>query len=205
LLKLAKKHGVQLAGGDTAQSPGGVLADIIVVGTAEKGTVLLRSGARPGDQIYVTGALGESAAILRALQQGQIKQGDVFPQPRIAVGQWLSGGGIASAAIDISDGLSTDLSHICEESGAGAVIEADLVPIHPAARRRGKLSFDLALHGGEDYELLFTAAAKFQLPRKIAAVAVTRIGEIVRGKTMSIIECGKRRILKPHGWEHFKD
>ena len=201
-LNLAKKYKVQLAGGDTAQSPAGVLADVMVVGSVAKGTALLRSGASVGDQIYVTGALGESAAALRLLSQSKVKRRDVFPEPRIAVGEWLRKHSVASACIDISDGISTDLAHICEESGVGAVIDAETIPIHPAALR-STTPLDLALHGGEDYELLFTAPPAKRVPGRIDSVSITRIGEIVRGRRMQIVRAGQKSILASRGWEHF--
>lgn len=211
LLKLAGRHRVQLAGGDTSRSRSGVLADIVVAGSVERGKALLRSGAKPGDQIYVTGALGESAAALRLLSDGKVKRRDVFPDPRISVGEWLQRKRIASAAIDISDGLSTDLLHICEESGVGATIEAEAVPIHPAAQKldRGRAiignPLELALHGGEDYELLFTAPKSRRTPPKIAGVRTTRIGEIVRCSGLAVVYRGRRTTLKPQGWEHFRN
>lgn len=212
LLKLAGEYGVELAGGDTAQSPAGVLADIMVVGSVEKGTALLRSGGRAGDHIYVTGSLGESAAALQLLSQGKTKRRDVFPEPRIAAGDWLRKNRVASACIDISDGLSTDLSHICEESRVGARIAMEAVPIHPAALKlahargagSGSGALDLALHGGEDYELLFTAPRKKQVPQRVAGVKVTHIGEIVRERELRITSQGRETILRPRGWEHFR-
>jgi thiamine-monophosphate kinase len=200
---------VELAGGDTAQWPAGLLADVVVVGRATSGTALLRSGAKPNDQIYVTGELGESAAALCLLRGRKIRKRDVFPKPRIAIGEWLRTNRIASAAIDISDGLSTDLAHICRESGVGAVLEAEAIPIHAAAqnlRRDGgrDLPLDLALHGGEDYELLFTAPRSQRVPPRIAGVKITRIGEVVtRTKKMSIVRQGQKEVLLPRGWEHF--
>lgn len=199
LLRLARAHGVELAGGDTAESPRGVLADIMVIGGMKRGQALRRSGAKGGDLIYVTGELGESAATLHLLTTGKIKRRDVFPQPRIAVGEWLAQKRIATAAIDISDGLSTDLSHICEESGVGAAIDAEAIPIHPSA---GKL--ESALHGGEDYELLFTAPKSKRVPRRIAGVKITRIGEVLSRKKMYLVQNGKKNTLEPQGWEHFQ-
>jgi thiamine-monophosphate kinase len=215
LLTLAKRHRVELAGGDTAQSPDRVLADITVLGSVGRNRALRRSGARVGDQIYVTGELGESAATLHLLTQRTLQRRDLFPQPRIAVGQWLSKRQIASATIDISDGLSTDLSHICEESGVGAVIEAEAIPIHSTARKVGNqterrtppfgdCALNLALHGGEDYELLFTAPGLKRVQRRIAGVKITRIGEIVRGSKMHLLRSGKKQAIVPFGWEHFR-
>src|SRR5271157_1271619 len=127
LLKLAKRCSVTLAGGDTAQSPDGILADIAVLGTVPAGEAILRSGAKSGDLIYVTGLLGEPVADLNRLFRGEklparAHRKHFYPQPRVKVGQYLREQKLASAMIDISDGLSTDLSHICEESGVGAVI-----------------------------------------------------------------------------------
>ncbi|HVH87672.1 MAG TPA: thiamine-phosphate kinase, partial [Terriglobales bacterium] len=204
LLRLARRHQVDLAGGDTAQSSTGLLADITVLGSIKKGRALRRSGARAGDQIYVTGALGESAAALKLLSTGKIKKRDVFPKPRIAVGQWLVQNRIASACIDISDGLSTDLSHMCEESGVGAVIDAGAIPLQGAARTLND-ALDLALHGGDDYELLFTVPkSKRLLPPRIAGAKITRVGEIVRRRRMALLRNGKTENLVARGWEHFE-
>jgi len=202
LLALAGKHKVKLAGGDTAQSPGGVLADITVLGSVPRGKALLRSGARAGDRIYVTGELGESAAALELLSAGKIRRRDVLPQPRIAVGRWLREKSIASSAIDISDGLSTDLWHICEESGVGAVIEAAAIPIHPSARALSH-GLELALNGGEDYELLFTAAQINRIPSRVGGVKITRIGAITRVGSIALLHNGKKRPLLARGWQHF--
>jgi len=203
LLELANRHEVELAGGDTSQSPGGVLADITVVGNAPTGKALRRSGARVGDRIYVTGALGESAAALQLLTQKKIRRRDIFPEPRIAVGEWLVKSGIATSCIDISDGLSTDLAHICEESGVGAIVSAAAIPVHPSA---GKLhnALGLALHGGEDYELLFAAARNARVPAQIAGLQVTRIGEITSASTVRLSQNGTTVALPPTGWEHFR-
>jgi len=130
LLNLADRYSVLLAGGDTAQSPGGVMADIVVLGSVPSGKAILRSGAKPGDLIYVTGNLGSSHESLTRLRNGKKLQPrshhkHFYPEPRIAIGQFLREKKLASAMIDISDGLSTDLAHICEESGVGAVLDAD--------------------------------------------------------------------------------
>ena len=158
LLKLAKQYSVTLAGGDTAQSPDGILADIIVLGSVPKGKAILRSGARPGDSLYVTGTLGLSVAALHKLRSGKKLKPSAhprhfYPDPRIAVGQYLRDKKLATAMIDTSDGLSSDLRHICDESKVGAVIDQTLLPVVT-----GRDRFRNALHGGEDYELLFTAS-----------------------------------------------
>jgi thiamine-monophosphate kinase len=223
LLALANAHKTALAGGDLSESPI-PLADIVLVGSVPAGKALLRSGARPGEVVYVTGTLGGSAAgLARLAEMGEppagsakrrripratsISGGDerlalhLYPQPRIAQGLWLRRRGIASAAIDLSDGLSIDITHLCEESGVAAEIDAALLPIHPAA------TLEQALHGGEDYELLFTAPASARVPKAIAGVPVTRIGRILKrgGKRASVTlnRAEGARPLHPAGWQHF--
>ena len=206
-LKLAKRYSVPLAGGDTAQSPDGILADIVVLGSVPAGKVVLRSGARPGDLIYVTGTLGAAMADLEQLRAGkklrpQSHRKHFYPEPRVAVGEFLQEKKLVSAMIDISDGLSTDLSHICEESRVGAVIHEDGIP----AGVRGKDALRFALHGGDEYELLFTASPERLVPKQVAGVPITRIGEIVRGRQIKLtLRNGNREILRPGGWEHFKN
>lgn len=206
LLRLAKQHNVPLAGGDTTHSPGRILADIIVLGSVPRGKAILRSGAKPGDGIYVTGALGGAAAETNFLYQkglNSARKSEAVPQPRIAIGQFLREHRIATAMIDISDGLSTDLSHICEESGVGAIIRGDAIPRSRFRGREVDLAF--ALHGGDAYELLFTARKGTTVPEKIADIPIVKIGEVVRGKTMTLIDSDDRRSsLKPQGWEHFR-
>lgn len=207
LLKLAAEFSVPLAGGDISESPNGILADIVVAGAVPKGKAILRSGARPGDRIYVTGRLGESAAALVALRTGRrIKAADFprhfSPEPRVKIGLHLQRSGLASAMIDLSDGLSTDLGHLCEESAVGAEIYSAAIPHALAGRQGGEVPLDLALHGGEDYELLFTSAKR--VPSKIAGVKVTEIGRVIRGNRMLLIDESGARKLRPKGWEHFR-
>jgi thiamine-monophosphate kinase len=206
---LARTFEVTLAGGDTAESPGGVLADIVVVGSVPKGTAIRRSGARPGDRIYLTGELGGSAATLELLSTGRkLRPGD-FPQhfhplPRIEVGQWLRQRKLASAMIDISDGLSTDLSHICEESHVGAEILAEAIPRPAIGKPAHKVDLNFTLHGGDDYELLFTVPGGKRVPTRIAGVPITQIGQIKRGKDIVLRnQRGTESRLKPAGWQHF--
>lgn len=229
LMALATEHEVSLAGGDTAQSPGGVLADIVVLGEAPKGQALLRSGAKAGDVIYVTGRLGGSAAELAALEHSsawrtKAKQAtaatdramhpQLFPQPRIAVGLILRRRGLATAAIDISDGLSTDLDHLCEESKLRAEVDAAALPIHllaVQAERRGwaDSAVHLALHGGEDYELLFTARPETRVPKSLGGVPVRAIGRMLpanarRPRITLLHTNGRTERLAANGWEHFR-
>ncbi len=229
LLNAAYEFRVSLAGGDTAQSDGGIQADIVVVGSVPKGKAILRSGARPGDLIYVTGELGGSAAALERLASAakaqvnldeltarlkmtpasaaEVCAGDYprhfHPIARVPIGRWLRRRGLASAMIDLSDGLSTDLQHICDESDVGAVIDAEAIPRATVGQPRAQVRFDLVLHGGEDYELLFTSAKK--LPAKVAGVPVRPIGRITAKRGLVIIQKnGRHRRLVARGWEHFK-
>jgi len=213
LLALAKKSAVELAGGDIAESPQGIAADIVVVGHAPAGTAVRRSGARPGDSIYITGELGHSASILHQLEAGvgrpspaALRRSELaphfFPSPRLAVGRELRRRGLVSSMIDLSDGLSTDLAHICQESKVGALVAEHSIP-RPTIPGGNSLHF--ALHGGEDYELLFTVPAPRTLPPRIAGVRVTRIGEIIRGRGVWLTDShGQRKALGPGGWEHFR-
>jgi thiamine-monophosphate kinase len=207
LLKLAAEFNVTLAGGDTSQSPSGILADIVVVGSVPKGKAVLRSGARPGDRIYITGSMGESAAALAAHRSGRKVRATDFPrhftpEPRLKIGQYLRNG-LASSMIDLSDGLSTDLDHLCQESGCGAEIDSAAIPRALAGKPTREVPLALALHGGEDYELLFTSAKR--VPAKIAGVNVTEIGRVVGGKKLTLISAtGARKSLRPEGWENFR-
>lgn len=212
LLCLAREYKAPLAGGDTS-SASKITADIVVLGKVPEGTALLRSGARPGDRIYVTGSLGASAAMLQRLAAGQKvkpKSGDrhFFPVPRLEAGSWLRKRKIATSAIDLSDGLSVDLRHICEESGVSAVVEAAALPIARGA------NLEQALHGGEDYELLFTARKSTRAPETINGMPVTLLGEVLRrpagqkASSPATVQLkhpdGLLRPLPPSGWEHFR-
>lgn len=216
LLRLADAHSTVLAGGDLAESPI-VVADIVLVGAVPRGRALLRSGARAGDQLYVTGALGGAAAALARLAEWAANRKNLargvsnevaeelaahlYPQPRVQQGLWLQRHKAATAAIDISDGLSTDLAHLCDESGVAAEIDAELLPVDAGA------TLEQALHGGEDYELLFTAREGARIPNAIAGVMVTRIGHMVRRRSerpqIALINGRKREPVTPRGWEHF--
>jgi thiamine-monophosphate kinase len=205
LLALAGQHNVTLAGGDTAQSPSGVLADIIVLGSIPRGKAILRSGAKPGDAIYVTGSLGASAAWLKQLLQGHKPRrmpNSLFPQPRLQTAQFLRQKHLATAMIDLSDGLSTDLSHICEESGVGAELWQDAIP--RATIKKSTVALEAALHGGDDYELLFTAPERKAVPNQIAGVPAQKIGRIVSGQSIFLLNKSGRKVLSPEGWLHFK-
>lgn len=219
---LAEMHRVTLAGGDTSESPGGknatILADIVLVGTAPKGEALRRSGAAAGDALYVTGQLGGAAAELttmlkrrRRILRVSTTEGhpQLFPEPRLDAGEALLRRRLATACIDLSDGLSTDLTHLCRASGLTAEIDQAALPIHPLAARLGTdAALQAALHGGEDYELLFAAPSSILMPTSLAGVPVTRIGSLKKrrsGRPMVTILApdGSRAELKAAGWEHF--
>jgi thiamine-monophosphate kinase len=212
LISLAERYGVTLAGGDTAESPNGVLADIILVGSAPRGKALLRSGARPGDLIYVSGELGGSAAAVGEMRKKARRKLNpreyarhFFPEPRIELARILREKGLATAMIDTSDGLSTDLAHICEESGVGAELQAKAIPLARVGKPSREVDLELALHGGEDYELLFTAAGNKRIPSRIAGVPITQIGRITRGRRIFLFNpTGIGYQLEPRGWEHFR-
>lgn len=228
-LALAQAYQTPLAGGDLAESPV-TLADIVLTGAVCEGHALLRSGARAGDLLYVTGSLGAAAAGLARLAQldaafrkahSRLRQQamphiparlkavlapHLFPTPRVAQGLWLAHNSLATAAIDLSDGLSTDLAHLCEESGVAAEVDAATLPIARGA------TLAQALGGGEDYELLFTAPPASHVPGSIEGVPVTCIGRITvpregtsRRSTplVTLITPRGAKPLSPRGWEHF--
>jgi len=218
LLALAAACKAPLAGGDLSESPIPV-ADIVLIGAVPRGKALLRSSARPGHLLYVTGSLGGAAAALTRLQELDEAQPlrsyppripkrlesqlapHLYPQPRIAQGLWLVRQNLASSAIDLSDGLSTDLTHLCQESGVTAEVDLAALPIYPSATQ------DQALNGGEDYELLFTAPPAAHIPKKIAGIPITRIGHILPARrkrpTVTLITPQGRQPLTPKGWQHF--
>jgi thiamine-monophosphate kinase len=209
----SRDAGVTLIGGDLSEADKVVIA-VTVTGQAKQ--PVKRGGARPGDAIYVSGTLGDAAGGLRLLEKGGIRgvvkpvrplvRSFLDPEPRLKLGALLARRKLASAMIDLSDGLSVDLAHICRESGVGAEIESELVPLSEALTRFARDPLDMALNGGEDYELLFTVR-----PAKIAAVGVlasryrlTRIGRITAGRRIRLIGPGKRKKpLRAGGYEHF--
>jgi thiamine-monophosphate kinase len=176
---------------------------------------VLRSGARPGDRIYVSGELGGSAAALRQGQKNPRRKLNLrdysrhfFPEPRVELGRVLREKGLASAMIDTSDGLSTDLAHICVESGVGAELHAEAIPRASVGKPAQEVDLQLALHGGEDYELLFTAPRGKRIPSHIGGVQITLIGHVTRLKKIFLMdesEAGHLGFeLEPQGWEHFR-
>jgi thiamine-monophosphate kinase len=217
LRRAAKQFGCSLAGGDTTERRE-VLINVTVVGEVRRGREVRRSGARPGDIIYVSGRLGEAELGLRLLRER--KRGlnireprlrkHLYPEPRLELGRRLSEKRAASAMMDLSDGLSSDLRRLCEASGVGAVIKSENLPsvrVTKLERKNGVDSLQLALHGGDDYELLFTVPnnkAK-RLTGSVGGVAITRIGEISRAHEVLVTDGdGRSRVLNPRGWDPFR-
>jgi thiamine-monophosphate kinase len=198
ILALAAKTGMVLAGGDL--SHGETLAcDVTVCGSVPRGTALRRSGARPGHDIYVSGALGGSALGLEALDtnKGKALRRHLCPEPRLALGNFLREkmrAAPASSAIDLSDGLSLDLRRVCLASG----VDAEIV----APPRFTGASLDQSLHGGEDYELLFTVPGGVKVPEHFEGLPLTRIGSIVRGDGGVVRLQGKP--LPALAYDHFR-
>jgi len=227
LLDLANRYGVQLVGGDTSRTNERVVIDSIVAGECSAGFAVMRSGARPGDQIFVTGSLGAAAAGLRLIERGahlaeqnladedsqkldHVLLRQLRPEPRVGWGIVLGEERRATSMIDLSDGLSSDLNRICAASNAGALIDASLLPVDDRVTelcgRRALDPLQLALHGGEDFELLFTVKPEqvARLPRRVDGVEITRIGQITAASEGIKISEGTRTWdLEPAGWKHF--
>lgn len=195
LTGLAYKSGAILAGGDL--SHGATFAcDVTVCGAVPQGQALLRSGARPGDRIYVSGQLGGSAlGLAKGPGRGAAWNRHIRPEPRIELGQFLRTTLHATSAIDLSDGLSLDLERLCLASEVAAALDQD------PPRFRGA-SVEHALHGGEDYELLFTVPARTRVPENFGPLPLTRIGSIVEGVPGQVRHKGEP--LPPNGYDHFK-
>ena len=227
LLELANRYGVRLIGGDTSRTTDKIVLDSIVTGECAAGMSVKRSGAKPGDHIFVTGSLGAAAAGLRLIERGahlaeqtlgddetqkldHILLRQLRPEPRVGWGLVLGEERLATSMIDLSDGLSSDLNHLCEASGVGALIDSSLLPVDDRVQelcgRRALDPLQLALHGGEDFELLFTVAPEnaARLPRKVDGVEIKRIGTIQSASEgVKISEGARTWELKPGGWMHF--
>jgi len=193
LLRLAGRTGTVLAGGDL--SHGATLAcDVVLAGAVPRGQALRRSGARAGDAIYVSGALGGSALGMAA-RRGNAWRRHLRPEPRLALGRFLRETVHATAAMDLSDGLSLDLARLSKASGLGAEIAA------PPVWRGATLA--KALHGGEDYELMFTAAPRTPVPAAFEGIPLTRIGLMRRQRPGQVTMAGKP--IVPGGYDHFRE
>src|SRR2546428_8077966 len=253
---LADRFGVTLAGGDVSETKESIVSDSIVLGEVNSGAGIKRSGARAGDQIYVTGKLGGAAAGLKLIENGarvnqrsevkdqsserndqqrgssptvresafdrEAEKSDddsiqslllrqLRPSPRVGWGIVLGDERLATAMIDISDGLSSDLNHLCRESNAGALIESSSIPLDDDVKKLcGRRALDplaLALHGGEDFELLFSVPPEnvSRLPRRVDGVPISHIGAITADAgVINIAEKNRIWRLEPQGFEHFK-
>ena len=260
-LALADQYGVTLAGGDVSESKEKIVIDSIIVGEVNAGRAVLRSTARSGDQVFVTGALGGAAAGLKLIELGArsqetggsrqaagasergssptVREGNegrqeadgrrhldannsdddaiqalllrqLSPEPRVGWGIVLGEERLATAMIDVSDGLSSDLAHLCNESGVGATIDASSLPLDDHAKQLcGRRALDplaLALHGGEDFELLFTVAPEnaARLPKRVDGVSISRIGEVTdNAGSIRVREKNREWDLQPEGFTHF--
>jgi thiamine-monophosphate kinase len=235
---LVRAHKTILVGGDTCSSKDGLVISVTVLGEAKKRMVVPRSGAKQGDRIFVTGTLGDSGAGLELLKSGvrgresgvrsqksEIRSKDfnsalraphsalinrhLRPVPRVEWGRQIALSGCASSMIDVSDGLSSDLFHLCEESGVGAVLLSDALPLSKSLMKSAdylnKPPLHYALSGGEDYELLFTVPLSRMKRLKALPIPITEIGMITTGYEMFLMNAvGRKTALQPTGYTHFK-
>jgi len=214
-LEAASEYGAVLVGGDTCRSPGPLMISVTVEGAAPADQVITRSGARPGDAVYVSGTLGDSALALQQLKSGRSVADELahrhhWPQARVALGRALAEAQLPSAMIDVSDGVLADLGHILDASAVGARLEQAQFPLSPAfhqALAEEPALFELALCGGEDYELLFTVPVgkEHLLAALVTDVPVTRIGTVTEAEQglLLVDEAGELRSVKAKGFNHF--
>jgi thiamine-monophosphate kinase len=218
LFALARASHCPLVGGDITRARD-FAATITAIGAVPRGRALLRSGARPGDRLFVTGSLGGAAAGLALLERGRVTSASeralarrqIAPRPPFSVGGRLVRLRLAHAAIDVSDGLAQDLGHVLDESGVGARLELERLPLAPgltrAAARLGLDPLSLALSGGEDYELLFAAPPRAPsaavLGRRLQC-RVTEIGVVTRQHRLVLLRAGRPVERKLSGFQHFK-
>jgi len=222
LAALARQYRVYVAGGNLTRSPGPMMIDITITGTAKRRQLLTRSGARPGDELYVTGTVGSAAAGLAMLKERSAAADDganpcvaryLYPQPRIRMGLLVARNRAATAGVDLSDGLADAVQQIAHVSGVGAIIEADAVPVEPAAHewfsRHGTDPVRSAITGGDDYELLLAVrpriARRLTAARRHGDVPLTRIGVCTENQAM-LLNCGSGSgpISLPTGFHHFR-
>jgi thiamine-monophosphate kinase len=215
---MAARHAVNLLGGDTTGSKADLVINIALTGEVDEREVLYRGGARVGDAIYVTGPLGDSAggldAVLNARAEGSAAARELVrrhhePIPHVDAGRRIAASGHARAMIDVSDGLASDLGHLCDESRVGAEVEAARVPVSPElathCAAHGMDATRLAISGGEDYVLLLAADPAIEAALAGSGVALRRIGRIVDAGRREIVHPdGSREPLVPTGWDHFR-
>ncbi len=225
LLTLAARHRVALVGGNVTRTQGPLVLGVTAVGTVRRRRVLTRDGGRPGDELWVTGAVGAAAAGLAALRQGPapdpVADPDLDdcieryrrPEPRVRIGALLGRNRVARAGIDLSDGLADGLRQLASACGLGVEVEATAIPVHPGARRwfdrAGSDPVETALRGGDDYELLIAVPRRQRralrmLARLFRGVPVTRIGELTKATDLVLRTADGDRPV-PEGYEHFRE
>jgi thiamine-monophosphate kinase len=222
LAQAAREYGVAVIGGDTVSSPGGLIITVTLMGRVPAHQMLRRAGAGIGDLVFVTGPLGEAAAGLEILRRGldlppdlkePLTEAHLWPRPLLRAGRLLAQEGLATALIDTSDGVATDLYHICQASGVGALIKETEVPVSPrvqaAAPQLGRDPLDLALTGGEDYLLLFTATPEMagHLPQSFARAGLAAplpLGRIVAGDRVLLSTPAGEVDISGQGYDHFR-
>ncbi len=220
---LSERYRIVILGGNVTRTDGPLFVDVFIVGEMRREHVLCRKGARVGDQILVTGYLGDAAGGLHVLSRPQTPiREDVYarlvsaqlkPQPRVAEGAAIAESGLATSMMDVSDGLAGDIHHLCDASGAGAVLWERELPLSPAllalASRTAQDAREWALRGGEDYELLITAPAEsvcalHEVVRGAGGVPLTPVGEILPASEGISLECANGIVeLENLAWEHF--
>jgi len=218
LRRAASRFECVLAGGDTTRSKD-ILISVTVIGEVRAGKGVLRSGARAGDVLFTSGRLGEAELGLRLLRKSKhlsdgrnpLLRKHLYPEPRLALGLWLAEKVLASAMMDLSDGLSTDLPRLCAASGVGARLEGTKIPgarVPMNMRGSGDNPLNLALHGGDDYELLFTVPPRKlkQIPRSFHGLPIHSMGEITPRQEVMVIGEDAREVLLPNrGWDSFRN
>lgn len=222
LAGLAREYGVAVIGGDTVASRGGILVTVTVLGKVPKEEMLTRAGAKVGDEVYVTGTLGDAAAGLEVVRRSlaidrrlaePLIKAHLEPAPQLAAARVLAANRLASAAIDLSDGVATDLYHICRASAVGARLAAASIPLSTGvtavAQELGKDPLDLALKGGEDYHLLFTSPpnAASRLAGNFAKAGLSppeKIGVIVPGREVTLVAASGEEVISGTGFDHFR-
>jgi len=216
MLSLAGRHGVALVGGNITSTPGPLTVDVTAVGSVHRRRVLTRAGARPGDEVFVTGRLGEAAAGLDLLRReghgaarGRVAR-YLHPEPRVRAGVLLGSARVATSCVDLSDGLADGLQRIAEASAVGIVLDGPAVPVasEPGHDGDGPGALDRALRGGDDYELLFTVRRTHgrrlrALAGRLGDLPITRIGVVTRARDLLVHDGGHTRPL-PDGFEHFR-
>lgn len=218
VLRLAATHRVTLIGGNITQTPGPMTVDITAIGSVRRRRILTRSGAKPGDDVYVTGALGEAATGLQRLQAASAWPADgcvgryLRPLPRVRAGMLLGRNRAASSCMDVSDGLADCVRQVAEASGVGITLDATAIPVpaevREAQQQRGRDSLETALAGGDDYELFFTVRPAHRgrlraVRQQLGELPLTRIGVVTKGRELLLRDGDTTRQL-PTGYEHFR-